>query len=333
MNIIEAARPLVNVAPLCRALTLPKASYYRIRDGLRRPTVKRTSPRALSGNERQVILDAMHSERFVDKAPYEIYATLLDEGRYIGSIRTMYRVLAASQEVKERRDQRRHPKHKKPELVADAPNQVWSWDITKLRTYTKWNYFYLYVILDIFSRYVVGWMLADRENARLAKRLIAESVFNEGIAADQLTLHSDRGSPMIALTTAQLLARLQVTPSYNRPRVSNDNPYSESAFKTVKYHPTFPQRFTGFDEAQGFCRSFFPWYNDEHRHGGIGYLTPAMVHHGISEEVIAARNKTLAAAYHRKPERFVRGKPTPPALPKQVWINQPRDQKLGENAP
>ena len=324
MSVIEAARPGIHVEPLCRALTLPRGAYYRLRAGLQRPPRQRVSPRAFSAAERQAVLDVLHSARFVDKAPPEIYATLLDEDRYIGSVRTMYRLLAEAQEVRERRNQARHPKHKKPELVATAPNQVWSWDITRLRTYTKWSYFYLYVILDIFSRFVVGWMLADRENARLAKRLIAETVLKEGIDENQLTLHSDRGSPMVALTTQQLLARLQVTPSYNRPRVSNDNPYSESQFKTVKYHPSFPERFADYNETLGFCRSFFPWYNNEHRHSGIGYLTPAMVHYGISDQVLAARTATLKQAFARHPERFVRGEPRPPALRNQVWINQPR---------
>lgn len=330
MSTIEAARPQVSVAPLCQALQLPKASYYRLRAGLR-PKTKRISPRTLSCRERQSALEVLHSERFVDKAPYEIHATLLDEGTYICSVRTYYRLLAANKEVKERRDQARHPKHKKPELLATAPNQVWSWDITKLVTYTQWNYFYLYVILDIFSRYVVGWMLATRENAALAKRLITESAQRENIIPDQLTLHSDRGGPMIALTTAQLLSRLQVTPSYNRPRVCNDNPYSESQFKTVKYHPDFPKRFLSYDEAHTFCKSFFHWYNYEHRHGGIGFLTPAMLHHGISNQVIEKRQHTMDQVFDQHPERFVKGRPTIPKPPHAVWINQPRKQKLDEN--
>lgn len=246
---------------LCSALDLPGSTYYRMRASVRIPKAKRVSPRALAPDERQAALDAMHSERFVDLSPQEIYASLLDEGIYICSVRTFYRILASEDEVRERRDHARHPVHRKPELVADGPNQVWSWDITRLATYTKWSWLYLYVILDIFSRYAVGWMLADRENAGLAKRLISESVMREGIGPEMLTLHSDRGAPMTALTTAQLLARLQVTPSYNRPRVSNDNPYSESHFRTVKDHPLFPKRFSGPDEAHEFCKSFFSWYN------------------------------------------------------------------------
>jgi putative transposase len=274
--------------------------------------------------ERQAVLDELHSERFVDKAPGEVVATLLDEGRYLCSERTMYRALASDGEVRERRNQLRHPKYAKPELLAKGPNQVWSWDITKLKGPVKWTYFYLYVILDIFSRYVVGWLLARRESGALAKRLIAESCEKQQVDRDQLTLHSDRGTSMKSKTVAQLLGDLGVTKSHSRPHVSNDNPFSEAQFKTLKYRPDFPGRFGSFEDGLSLCRAFFGWYNDEHRHSGIGMLTPAMVHYGQAESVLAGRKSVMAAAYAAHPERFVRGAPKIRRPPDAVWINPPR---------
>jgi putative transposase len=252
-----------------------------------------------------------------------VYAQLLDEHRYLCSIRTMYRILDEHQEVRERRDQLRHPRYRKPELLATAPNQVWSWDITKLLGPTKWTYFYLYVIMDIFSRYVVGWMLAHRENADLARRLIRETCATHDIAVDQLTLHSDRGAAMQSHTVAQLLATLGVVKSHSRPHVSNDNPFSESQFKTLKYRPEFPDRFASFDVAHAHCGEFFPWYNDEHFHSSLGLLTPATVHFGRTTEALAIRRQTLLAAYQAHPERFVHKSPQPTLPPTQVWINPP----------
>ena len=263
------------------------------------------------------------SSRFADRAPAEVYATLLDEGVYLCSERTMYRILAENRAVRERRAQRSHPNHPKPEVVARGPNEAWSWDVTRLLGPRKGQYFHLYVILDIFSRYVTGWMVAERETAGLAGRLIEASCLKHGVRPQVLTLHSDRGSPMTAKCTAQLLADLGVTQSLSRPRVSNDNPYSEAQFKTVKYHPGFPGRFSNIEEAKEFCRSFFPWYNTEHRHGGIGLLTPAQVHFGDAPEVIRQRQDVLAAAYAARPERFVAGPPRASELPAQVWINPP----------
>jgi putative transposase len=268
----------------------------------------------------------LHSERFVDRAPAEVYATLRDEGRYLCSERTMYRLLAANQEVRERRDQLRHPAYKKPELVATGPNQVWSWDITKLKTEAKWVYLYLYVILDIFSRYVVGWMLAEHENARLAERLVRETYDKHGVAPGQLVLHADRGSPMKAKPMVQLLSALDVVRSHSRPHVSDDNPFSESQFRTLKYHPGFPDRFGGLDDGLAFCRTFFPWYNDEHHHGGIAFLTPSDVHYGRTDEVLRRRREALTAAYAAHPERFPHGLSAPAALPSAVWINKPKPQ-------
>jgi putative transposase len=269
------------------------------------------------------VLDVLHEPRFVDKAPPEVYALLLDEGKYFCSPRTMYRILLANGEVKERRDQARHPAYVKPELLATGPNQVWSWDITRIKGPAKWTHFYLYVILDIFSRFVVGWMLAEQENARLAKRLIAETIAREGVDKNKLVLHSDRGAPMTALTTVQLLAYLGVTPSFSRPRTSNDNPFSEAQFRTFKYHPTIPDRVASLQHGLTVCRTFFAWYNFEHRHSGISYLTPAMVHRGQAKTVIAERRRTLAAAYAAQPQRFVKGLPSPKQPAAAVWINPP----------
>ncbi len=323
-----AARELaeqIGVAPACHALGVSRATFYRRRrpaPGHQRP--RPTPARALCESERERVLDVLSSPRFLDRSPGEVAATLLDEGEYLCSERTMYRVLAASQSVRERRNQLEHPVYAKPELVASAPNQVWSWDITKLLGPQKWTYFYLYVLLDIFSRYVVGWMVAQRESSALAARLIEETCHKHGVEPSVLTLHSDRGAPMTSKCTAQLLADLGVTRSLSRPQVSDDNPFSEAQFKTLKYHPGFPSRFDGAAHATGYCRSFFPWYNNEHRHGGIAMLTPSDVHFGNATAVLAERQRTLEAAYSAHPERFVHGPPTPAQLPEAVWINPPK---------
>jgi putative transposase len=333
---MEAAEDLacvVGTAPACEALTINRASLYRRRH---RPTTaprrRPTPPRALSPVERQTVRDVLHSERFVDKAPAQVVATLLDEDVYHCSIRTMYRVLDANREVRERRNQLRHPSYQKPELLATAPNQVWSWDITKLLGPTKWTYFYLYVILDIFSRYVVGWMLAHGESAALAKRLIDETRSKQGIVPGQLTLHADRGSSMKSHGVALLLASLGITKTHSRPHVSNDNPYSEAQFKTLKYRPAFPGRFGSIQDARAHCHVFFPWYNTEHHHVGLGLLTPADVHHGLAEQRVAARATVLATAYAAHPERFSAGPPAPAAMPTEVWINPPKRSALAEVA-
>ena len=259
----------------------------------------------------------------MDRSPAEVVATLLDEDVYLCSERTMYRVLASQVPVQERRAQRSHPKYQKPELMATGSNQVWSWDITRLLGPKKWSYFYLYVILDIYSRYVVGWMVADRENSALAGRLIQQSCLKHGVQPQVLTLHSDRGAPMTSQCTAQLLADLGVTRSLSRPQVSDDNPFSEAQFKTLKYHPSFPGRFGDQTQAKTSCRSFFRWYNAEHRHGGISMLTPEQVHFGQADQVIARRKAVLREAWAIHPERFVSGEPKPKPLPEAVWINPP----------
>jgi putative transposase len=270
------------------------------------------------------VLDVLHEPRFMDLAPAEVYATLLDEGIYLCAERTMYRILAAQGEVRERRVQRRHPVYQAPELLATAPNQLWSWDITKLKGPAKWSYFHLYVLLDVFSRFVVGWMVAHRESATLAERLIATSCARQGIRREQLTLHADRGSSMTSKTVALLLADLGVTKTHSRPHVSNDNPYSEAQFKTLKYRPGFPERFGSLQDARAYAAVFFAWYNHHHRHSGIGLLTPADVHFGLAEERREQRTAVLRAAYEATPERFVRQLPRPPALPAAAWINPPK---------
>ena len=275
------------------------------------------------------MLDTLHTPRFCDVSPAETYATLLDEGTYLASERTMYRILAAAGETGERRSQRIHPAYTKPELLATAPNEVWSWDITKLLGPAKWTYYYLYVILDVYSRYVVGWMVAYREQAVLAERLIAETAVKQHITPGKLTLHADRGTSMTSKPVAFLLADLGITKSHSRPHVSNDNPYSESQFKTMKYRPGFPTRFASMEEARAFCHQFFPWYNLEHRHSGIGLLTPEAVHYGRAEALYTARSQVLATAYAAHRERFVNQLPSPPPLPTGAWINPPATRAAG----
>jgi putative transposase len=324
MRLVEEHAVRCGVAPTCAAVGVPRATYYRRKRPRRTAPPRPTSARALSLEERAHVLATLHDERHVDLAPAAVYAKLLDErGEYLCSVRTMYRVLAAAGEVRERRDQLTHPAYRKPELLATGPNQVWSWDITKLLGPAKWTYFYLYVVLDIFSRYVVGWMVADRENAAHARRLIAETCAKHGVAPGTLTLHQDRGAPMRAKTFAQTLADLGVTKTHSRPHVSDDNPFSEAQFKTLKYRPGFPGRFGGQPHALAYCRDFFPWYNDEHRHEALGLLTPADVHFGRAPAVLAARQRVLDAVYATHPERFVRRPPTVGEPPKEVWINKP----------
>ena len=298
MKATQELAKYVGVKPACAALRVPRATFYRrLRPSTGHQQPRPTPARALSEKERDKVFDTLCSERFVDRSPAEVVATLLDEDVYLCSERTMYRVLASEVPVQERRAQRSHPEYQKPELMATGPNQVWSWDITRLLGPKKWSYFYLYVILDIFSRYVVGWMVADRENSSLAGRLIQQSCLRHGVQPQILTLHSDRGAPMTSQCTAQLLADLGVTRSLSRPQVSDDNPFSEAQFKTLKYHPSFPGRFGDQNQAKTFCRSFFRWYNAEHRHGGISMLTPEQVHFGHADQVISRRKTVLREAW------------------------------------
>lgn len=312
----------------CEALGRSRATHYRrLRPRPARDRAPRRSPRALRSDEREYIVSVLDSEEFCDLAPRQVWARLLDEGTYLCSVPMMYRLLAERNEVRERRRQARHPAQVKPELVATEPNQVWSWDITKLKGPYKWNWFHLYVILDVYSRYAVGWAVAARESARLAEELIAQCCFAEGIARDQLTLHADRGTSMTSKPVAHLLADLGVTRSHSRPHQSNDNPFSEAQFKTLKYCPTFPERFTGIEHARSFVDRFFAHYNHEHRHSGLGLMTPADVHHGRADEVVTARQRVLDAAYRRHPERF-RAPPRAPRLPEAVWINKPEEAMM-----
>ena len=325
---IEAVRQLraegVPVTQACQALALSRATFYRA-ETLSLPAVRETSrhPRALSNQEKNVVLETLHSERFIDKPPAQVYASLLDEGVYLCSIRTMYRILHENHEVRERRNQLKHPKYVKPRLRATRPNELWSWDITKLSGPVKWTYYYLYVIIDVFSRYVVGWMVAEGESSGRAQRLIEESCRRQCVNPGDLTLHADRGSSMTSKGVAHLLADLGITQSHSRPRVSNDNPYSEAQFKTLKYRPTYPGFFENITHARQWARETFDWYNHEHYHKGIGLMTPYQVHHGLISEVQSKRQDALERARQAHPERFVRGSVSPPQFPSIVWINQP----------
>jgi len=325
--------PVTGTRAACAAVGCAQASWYRRhRQSPLPPRPEplahrdRRQPRALDPAERQQILDVLHSDRFTGAAPAEVWATLLDEGTYLASVSTFYRVLHAEGEVRERRRQATHPAAVKPELLAGAPNQVWSWDITKLLGPAKWTYYYLYVILDIFSRYVTGWMVATREPAALAEKLISGTCAKQQISAGQLAIHADRGSSMTSKPVAFLLAGLGITQSHSRPHVSNDNPFSESQFKTMKYRPAFPGQFGSIQHARAHCQVFFPWYNNEHRHSALGLHTPADIHYGRAPAVRAARAGVLAAAYAAHPERFVRQFPHPPKLPAASWINRPQPQ-------
>jgi putative transposase len=323
---VDELAPVIGRRAGCDTLGRSRATHYRRRrPPLHGPPAPRPrSPRALTETETTDVIAALNDERFCDQAPAQVWATLLDEGTYLASVSTMYRILRAQHQVRERRAIARHPAHIKPELVATAPNQVWSWDITKLAGPYKWNWFHLYVIIDVYSRYAVAWLVAPRESARLAEELIADAIYNQRVSHGELTLHADRGSSMTSKTVTQLLADLGVLQSHSRPHVSNDNPFSESNFKTLKYSPTFPKRFAGIDHARRFTDAFFDHYNHHHRHSGIGLHTPADVHHGRAAAVTARRQHVLDAAYTARPERF-RRPPQAPKIPDIVWINQPQE--------
>ncbi len=323
MAAVNELAPEVGIHAACDALGVGRSSFYRQQHPAPVPEPRPVPPRALSAAERETVLAHLHEERFQDRSPAAVQATLLDEGVYRCSTRTMYRILEQQGETHERRDQRIHPVYQKPELLATGPNELWSWDITKLLGPAKWTYFYLYVILDVFSRYVVGWMVAHRESAEMARKLIQDTCSKQQIAHGQLTIHADRGSSMTSKPVAFLLADLGVTKTHSRPHVSDDNPYSESQFRTMKYRPDFPRRFGSIQDSRAFSQIFFSWYNQEHRHSGIGLLTPAMVHYGQAGEVFQKRQLVLHAAYLLHPERFVRWPPKPLSLPKEVWINKP----------
>jgi putative transposase len=321
---VAELREQIGISAACQALGLARSQFYRQRPPGQASKPKAAPARKLTEAEREKVRTLLNSPRFADQAPREVYASLLDEGRYVCSVRSRYRILAEQAEVRERRDQLRHPKYTKPELLATGPNQVWSWDITKLLGPVKWSYFYLYNVMDIFSRYVVGWMIALQEAAYLAEELIAETLRRQGIAPGQLTLHADRGKPMLAKPLAFLLADLGVTRSHSRPYTPNDNPFSEAHFKTMKYRPDFPQTFDSLLAARDWGGPFFDWYNFEHHHSALGLLTPADVHFGRSAEILLQRQLVLQQAYDQHPERFVHGLPHPAPPPEAVWINPPK---------
>ena len=324
MAIADTLAKDVGAKPACDGQTVARASYYRWKNQYKKPEKKYIRPPlALSSEEKEQVLDMLHDRQFIDMAPQEAYFALLDGGSYLCSVRTMYRILKAHKEVRERRDQLRHNSYAKPELLAEEPNQVWSWDITKLKGPAKWTYYYLYVIMDIFSRYIVGWMVASREKGTLAKKLIELSCNKQGIKPEQLAIHSDRGSSMTSKPVAFLLADLGVTKSLSRPYTSSDNPYSEAQFKTLKYRPEFPKRFGCFQDSRLFCYNFFNWYNSEHYHSGIGFFTPEDVHYGRTEQIIKKRQAVLNEAFAKYPKRFKGKMPKPMALPEAVWINKP----------
>ena len=326
MKAAEEARAALGVEAACKALGLPRATFYRRSRPRHGPHRRKQQPRALKAPERAQVLALLHEPRFADLAPAEVYAAVLDEDRYLCSERTMYRILEENAEVRERRNLLRHPCHPVPQVHATKPNQLWSWDITKLHGPAKWTYFYLYVVLDVYSRYVVGWMVAHRESATLAQKLIATACEREDIKPGELTVHADRGTAMTSKSVAFLMADLGVTKTHSRPHVSNDNPFSEAQFKTLKYRPGFPERFGCIQDARGFNGDFFRWYNQEHHHSGLGLLTPHDVHHGLAAERLMARSAVLAAAHLLHPERFVHGVPRARELPSEVWINKPNEE-------
>ena len=318
---------LGSVRAACRAAGRPQANHYRRHRQSPKPQrpvrERKPQPRALTQAERDTVRAVLNSPTFVDKAPAAVYHELLDEGVHLCSPSTMYRILRVHDEVKERRRQAVHPARVKPELVATQPNQCWTWDITKLHGPAKWTYYYLYVIIDIYSRYVVGWLIADAESKILAEKLLADTIAKQNIDRDHLTIHADNGSSMASKPVAFLFADLGVTKSHSRPHTSNDNPYSESHFRTLKYRPDFPDTFGCIQDAQAFCQRFFAWYNTEHYHSGVAWLHPIDVHYGRAETVRAVRAEVLNAAYDRNPDRFVRKPPQPAALPTAAWINKP----------
>jgi putative transposase len=323
---VDELRPHIGVKAACQAVGLPRSRFYRQQQPPSETKPRAAPARKLTAAERETVRTVLNSPRFADQSPREVYGTLLDEGCYLSSVSSMYRLLAEDDAVRERRDQLRHPTYQKPELLATGPNQVWSWDITRLRGPVKWSYFYLYTVLDIYSRYVVGWMIALQEAGHLAEQLIAEICQRQGIGPGQLTLHADRGQPMLSKPLACLLAELGVTKSHSRPYTSNDNPFSEAQFKTMKYRPDYPDRFGSLLEARAWSQDFFHWYNGAHHHTALRLLTPADVHLGRAAERLQQRQLVLAQAYQRHPERFVRGMPHPGSLPEAVWINPPRPE-------
>lgn len=324
MKLVDQHAGEYGVNQACALLGVSRASYYRRKQRAQVPSApNRRPPRKLTGEEEATVLETLNSDRFMDQAVPSVYITLLDEGTYLCSPRTMYRILERQDQVRQRRHDREHPVYQKPELLATGPNQVWSWDITKIKGPKPWIFYNLYVVIDVFSRYVVAWSISEYESGEQARALIEAACSRQGIGPDHLTVHSDRGKAMRSKTLADLLGELGVQRSFTRPHVSNDNPYSESQFKTLKYHPSYPERFGSIEDAGSYLRAFLKWYNTEHRHSGIAMMTPEVVHTGRSEQVWNRRKKTLQKAYQTHPERFVKGDPEPRKVPDEVWINKP----------
>jgi len=322
--------PLVGVVAACAALAVSRASYYRAKKPKPAPKPRPRPARALSDEERTRVLAVLDSEPYMDMAPAQVYAKLLEDGEYLCSPRTMYRILTEHDQVRERRAHRRHPEYTKPQLVATAPNQVWSWDTTKLPGPTKGTYYTLYIVLDIFSRYIVGWQVAARESAKVAQELIVACCREQRVTPGQLTVHADRGSPMVAKSTAQLYVDLGIAKSHSRPHTSNDNPYSESNLRTMKYRPEMPERLGSLEHARQVMRALVDWYNDEHYHVGLALLHPADVHYGRAADIVTARQRVLDAAHAAHPERFVRGRPIQKAPPPAAWINPPATESVAQ---
>jgi putative transposase len=311
-------------------LGIPRSLWYQRRTvstpaGAKKHTPHSPHPRALTPEEKTKVLAVLNSPEYQDLAVPQVYASLLDRGEYLCSISTQYRILRENSQVRERRNQLRHPNYPKPVLKATGPNQVWTWDITKLLGPYRGDCYYLYTVLDMYSRYVVGWMVAERETGDLARVLVERTCEQQKVKPYQLILHADRGDAMTAKTLVEKMDDLKVRPSYSRPRVSDDNPYSEAQFKTMKYRPDYPLHFGSVEDARSWARGFFRWYNHEHYHFGIGLMQPAVVHHGLGEERWEDRQEVMADFYRVHPERFVKGEPHPPFLPRSVWINPPRD--------
>jgi putative transposase len=324
MALVDQHTGTFGVVPTCEALNVSRASYYRWKQRPEEPLPSnRCPPRKLTEQEETMVLEVLNSDRFMDQAVPEVHATLLDEGRYLCSERTMYRILERHEQATQRRHQREHPVYQKPELLATGPNQLWSWDITRIKGPKPWIFYHLYVVIDVFSRYVVAWCISEHESGEQARALIEAACQRQVIGDGELVVHSDRGKAMRSKTLADLLGELGVQRSFSRPHVSNDNPYSESQFKTLKYRPDFPNRFGSIEDARNYLRSFFKWYNTEHRHSGVGMMTPLSIHTGEAEHIYEERRRTLQEAYRRHPERFVKGQPKPKDLPTEVWINKP----------
>lgn len=316
----------------CRSIGTSRATWCRWRDKAASPPAtfqlvrSGVQPNALSAAERSEVLAVCNAGRFCNSAPRAIVATLLDEGRYLASASTFYRILRDEGQLHERRAIATHPARVKPELLTTAPNELWSWDITKLPGPAKWTWFSLYLVLDVFSRFIVAWAVATRESAAIAKALFSDAARDQGIQPGQLHIHADGGSAMKAKSLALLFADLAISKSHSRPHVSNDNPFSEAHFKTLKYRPEFPEFFPSIEAARAFMPDLVHWYNHEHRHSGLAFLTPADVHFGRAQDVLARRNAVLQNAWKQQPRRFRPNGPAQRALPSVVYINKPADE-------